>query len=136
MLKDWEAAYFAGIIDGEGSISLTRLHENEHRRPIISIASTDRELLVYLKELAGGSINNKKNYKPERHKNSYTLVYKSKKEVLYILRKIHPYLRVSKKKQRALWILNHYERVTKRNGKYSRSALKEKLQFEEDFFNI
>ncbi|MGG3467989.1 LAGLIDADG family homing endonuclease [Neobacillus pocheonensis] len=44
----WEAAYIAGIIDGEGSISLTRMHENEHRRPCITIASTDKELLLYI----------------------------------------------------------------------------------------
>lgn len=31
IMVGWEAAYVAGIIDGEGSISLTRMHENEHR---------------------------------------------------------------------------------------------------------
>ena len=45
MLK-WEASYIAGIIDGEGSITLTRMHNNEHRRPCITIASTDKELLL------------------------------------------------------------------------------------------
>ncbi|MFJ7728371.1 hypothetical protein ACIQXV_19755 [Neobacillus sp. NPDC097160] len=45
-MESWEAAYVAGIIDGEGSITLTRMHENEHRRPCITIASTDKELLV------------------------------------------------------------------------------------------
>ncbi|MGG1676399.1 hypothetical protein ACIFOT_11705 [Neobacillus sp. NRS-1170] len=33
-MECWEAAYIAGIIDGEGSISLTKMHENEHRRPL------------------------------------------------------------------------------------------------------
>jgi hypothetical protein len=86
-MEAYEAAYFAGIIDGEGSITLTRMHGNEHRRPCISIASTDRELLVYLRQLSGGSINNKKNYKPDRHKDSYTLIIKRKKEVQLILKK-------------------------------------------------
>ncbi|MEH7382987.1 LAGLIDADG family homing endonuclease [Bacillus sp. JJ1533] len=45
-MKEWEASYIAGIIDGEGSISLTRMHGKEHRRPCISIASTDLELLL------------------------------------------------------------------------------------------
>ncbi|WP_421381287.1 hypothetical protein ACOJQI_19710 [Bacillus salacetis] len=85
------------------------MHGSEHRRLCISIASTDRELLVYLKQLSGGSINNKKNYKPDRHKDSYTLIIKKKEEVLFTLEEIHPYLRVDKKKKRALWILNHYE---------------------------
>ncbi|TYS14663.1 hypothetical protein FZC78_17810 [Rossellomorea vietnamensis] len=135
-MEPWEAAYFAGIIDGEGSITLTRMHESEHRRPCISIASTDIELFLYLKQLSGGTINNKKNYNPERHKNSYTLIIKTKKEVFYILHKIHPYLRVNKKKSRALWILEQYDRVTLRNGKYSSQALKEKIQFEVEFFKI
>ncbi|MDQ0157596.1 hypothetical protein [Robertmurraya andreesenii] len=35
-MKEWEAAYLAGIIDGEGSITLTKNHKNEFRRPCIS----------------------------------------------------------------------------------------------------
>ncbi|GGC82109.1 hypothetical protein GCM10007216_10820 [Thalassobacillus devorans] len=52
-MKAWEAAYMAGIIDGEGSITLTRIHKNEHRRPCITISSTDKELLTYLQALGG-----------------------------------------------------------------------------------
>ena len=29
-MYDWEASYIAGIIDGEGSITLTRWHTKEH----------------------------------------------------------------------------------------------------------
>jgi hypothetical protein len=29
-MENWEASYIAGIIDGEGSITLTRMHEKEH----------------------------------------------------------------------------------------------------------
>ncbi|MDQ1144432.1 hypothetical protein QE429_001259 [Bacillus sp. SORGH_AS 510] len=47
-MENWEAAYIAGIIDGEGSITLTRMHKKEHRRPCITIASTDKELLSYV----------------------------------------------------------------------------------------
>lgn len=60
-------------MDGEGTITLTRMHENEHRRPCITISSTDLELLHYLITLTGGYISKKKNYNPQRHKNSYTL---------------------------------------------------------------
>ena len=59
-MEIWEASYVAGIIDGEGSINLTRMHVNEFRRPNISIASTDKDLLIYIKTLTGGIINNKK----------------------------------------------------------------------------
>jgi hypothetical protein len=135
-MKDWEAAYIAGIIDGEGSISLTRMHENEHRRPCITIASTDKELLIYIQTLAGGIINNKKNYNPVRHKDSYTLNIKNKEKVLLVLKQVTSYLRVEKKKNRALWILDEYEIVTPRNGKYNQELLKKKLSFENRFFQI
>lgn len=36
-MKDWEAAYIAGIIDGEGTITLTRMHRNEHRRHVLQL---------------------------------------------------------------------------------------------------
>ena len=80
-MKIWEASYVAGIIDGEGSITLTRMHVNEHRRPCITIASTDKELLLYVQSLIGGTIINKKNYNPDKHKDSYTLNVTKKKEV-------------------------------------------------------
>jgi hypothetical protein len=135
-MEIWEAAYIAGIIDGEGSISLSRIHENEHRRPCISIASTDKELLVYIQSLSGGAINNKKNYNPDKHKDSFTLNIKNKEAVLSLLGFIYPYLRVDKKRNRALWILKKYEEVTPRNGKYNLESLEKKLSFEEVFFNI
>ncbi|MGX6445347.1 LAGLIDADG family homing endonuclease [Neobacillus sp. K501] len=110
-MEIWEASYIAGIIDGEGSIPLTRMHENEYRRPCVTIASTDRELLVYIQSLTGGTIINKKNYMPERHKYSFTLNIKKKDRVLSILKQTYPYLRFDKKRNRALWILNNYENV-------------------------
>lgn len=97
ILEAWEAAYLAGIIDGEGSITLTRMHESEHRRPCITISSTDMELLVYIQSVNGGTIINKKNYKPSFHKDSYTLNIKTKSIVMNLLVHIYPYLRVDKK---------------------------------------
>lgn len=136
MLETWEAAYVAGIIDGEGSITLTRMHESENRRPCITIASTDIELLLYIQHLIGGTITNKKNYYLARHKDSFTLNVKNKDSVLSILKQISHFLRVEKKRKRALWILENYENVTPRNGKYSKPLLEKKILFEELFFKI
>ena len=135
-MESWEAAYIAGIIDGEGTITLTRMHEMEHRRPCITIASTDKELLIYLQTLTEGTINNKKNYNPERHKDSYTLSIKNKETVLSLLNLVTPYLRVDKKRNRAIWILKNYEMVTPRNGKYNKALLEKKIAFENSFFQI
>lgn len=135
-MECWESAYIAGIIDGEGSISLTRMHGGENRRPCISIASTDLELLVYIQALTGGKINNKKNYNPDKHKDSYTLNIKKKEAVLSLLKNIKPYLRVDKKRNRSQWIIENYEKLTPRNGKYNPQLLELKLAFEDAFFLI
>ncbi|MDE3840072.1 hypothetical protein C0966_12010 [Bacillus methanolicus] len=135
-MNSWEAAYIAGIIDGEGSITLTRMHEKEHRRPCITISSTNKELLTYIQTLTGGVINNKKNYNPGKHKNSYTLSIKKKEDVFFTLKHVLPFLRIDQKRKRAMWILDHYDHVTPRNGKYNPDSLKTKLEFEDYFFQI
>jgi hypothetical protein len=47
-LSPTNAAYFVGIVDGEGTITLTRLHRSENRRVVLSVSSTERALLEYL----------------------------------------------------------------------------------------
>ncbi|MBM7600615.1 hypothetical protein JOC34_003026 [Virgibacillus halotolerans] len=136
MVKKWEAAYIAGIIDGEGTITLTRFHQNEHRRPCITISSNDKELLIYIQLLVGGSIYSKKNYNPTKHRNSFTLYIKKKHEVFFTLNTVYLFLRIGQKRKRAEWILKHYNDVTARNGKYTEVMFKKKLLFEENFFNF
>jgi hypothetical protein len=65
MISDEEAAYTAGIIDGEGSISLTRNRRYRWPSPQVSVASIDRELLEWLCHLYGGTIVAKQPRKPE-----------------------------------------------------------------------
>jgi hypothetical protein len=93
------------------------MHKGEYRRPCITIPSTDKELIDYLHQLIGGVLIRKKNYEPDIHKNSYTLVIKKKNDVFFNLERISPFLRIHKKRNRALWILNNYNKVTPRNGK-------------------
>jgi hypothetical protein len=40
-----DAAYLAGLIDGEGTIALTRRHAGEERQLVLSISSTEIDLL-------------------------------------------------------------------------------------------
>lgn len=96
-MKEWDAAYLARISDGEGSITLTRIHKGENRRPCISISSNDIEMLEYIRNIAGGNIYPKKNYNPKKHQDSFTLYFKKKTEVYNILRKTRNFLRVEKK---------------------------------------
>ena len=41
------AAYIAGVIDGEGTVTLTRKHKNEHRQLCVSISSTEKDILNF-----------------------------------------------------------------------------------------
>jgi hypothetical protein len=46
-LSPTAAAYIAGLIDGEGTISLTRKHKYEHRQLVGSISNTELALLGF-----------------------------------------------------------------------------------------
>jgi hypothetical protein len=43
-----DAAYIAGVIDGEGTITLSRRHKNENRQLVVSISSSEKSMLEYL----------------------------------------------------------------------------------------
>ena len=131
-----EISYLAGVIDGEGSIMLSKYHKSEYPTPCISIASTDLELLEWVKHKIGsGSINKKKNYNLEKHKNSYaySIYYDS---AIKVMKCIYPYLVIVKKKERAKFIIDKYKEVTIRNGKYNEESRKLKEQFYIDFMKI
>jgi LAGLIDADG-like domain len=58
-----DAAYIAGLIDGEGSITLTQEHRNERRQLVVSIANTELALLKFVRQAAGaGRITRKRTY--------------------------------------------------------------------------
>lgn len=135
-MTNTEIAYLAGIIDGEGSIMLTKYHKSEYPSPCISISSTDLELLEWVKEKVGsGRITRKKNYNIKKHKTSFTYAvnYDAAIEIMSL---VEPYLVITKKKLRANFIINNYKSVTARNGKYSEEKLKLKEQFYIDFMKL
>lgn len=65
-MREEDKACIAGIIDGEGSMMLERIHKNQHPSPVVSVTSTTPELLKYLKTTLGfGTITKKTNYNKE-----------------------------------------------------------------------
>jgi len=55
------AAYIAGLVDGEGTITLSRRHANERRHVVLSIANSELPLLRYvLKQVGTGKITSKR----------------------------------------------------------------------------
>ena len=124
-----DAAYIAGLIDGEGTITLTRQHKSDYRQLCISISSTERVLLEFVESATGvGNITNKRTTKPH-HAPSFTFAVYNR-QALALLKQILPELK-SYKRLRAELILDHYLKLTPRNGKYTAEMLTRKKQFEQ-----
>ena len=131
-ISQTDAAYIAGIIDGEGTISLTRRHKNENRQLEISVANTEMPLLNYLLETIGtGRITKKKTYN-KRHTPSATYLV-SNRQALSLLEQIFPFL-LTYKRHRAKVVLRDYLRLTPRNGKYSTEIKQQRKEFINNFF--
>lgn len=133
-LSECEAAYVAGIIDGEGTITLTRLHRNENRRAVLSISSTEPMLLQYIHGLVGaGRITHKASAR-QHHSPAFTYVLTSR-HALAVLARVAPYLRTYKA-QRARMLLDEYLLVTPRNGRYTADQRSAREAFEARFFSV
>lgn len=129
-----DAAYIAGLVDGEGTIALTRRHRNENRQLEISISNTEMELLEYLLMTIGaGRITQKKTYR-DKHTPSATYLI-SNRQALSLLEQISPFLRTYKQ-HRADLVLQDYLRLTPRNGKYSPDTQQKRNRFIETFLKI
>lgn len=119
-----ELAYIAGIVDGEGTITLTCYHGNQMPSPEISVANNNLQLLQWLKKtVAGGVIIHKKKRK-EHHNNSYAWTLRNN-AALALMKATLPWLLI--KNQRAKLILKDYKRLTPRNGRYTKEQLEQKM---------
>jgi intein/homing endonuclease len=129
-----EAAYLAGLIDGEGTIGLTRRHRGEERQLVISISNTELGLLEYvLKTIGAGRITTKRTYK-NTHSRSFTFAIDNR-QALALLEQVSPYLRTYKS-ARAQLVLDHYVKLTPRNGRYTDAMKEERHSFENRFLAI
>ena len=113
---DIELGYFAGLLDGEGSIMLAKYNRGEGvvcLYPVIAIANNSLELLNRAKEIAGGYISHKKNSK------GYMLRLDSNiPKALKMLEILIPFL--TAKKPQALLLKEYCERRIFRRGRYTK----------------
>lgn len=124
------AAYLAGLVDGEGTVTLTRQHRNERRRLVVCISNNELEILEFARDSIGaGRITTKRTYS-ERHNNSFTYQISSR-QALDLLTQIVPHMK-SYKVRRASLALKHYLRLTPRNGKYRPGVVEERERFEHE----
>ena len=130
-LSKTDAAYLAGLIDGEGTISLTRLHRGQNRQLVVSVSSTERTLLEWvLHSTRVGKITSKRTSAAHH---APGLTYSgANRQALALLMQVSPHLK-SCKADRARLVLDHYIRLTPRNGKYDNALRAERSHFEHQF---
>jgi len=88
-LSPVDAAYIAGLIDGEGTVSLLRKHRQDSRQVVVSVSNTERPLLDYLIEAIGaGKVTGKRVY-ADRHTPSFTYAI-TNRQALDLLRQVVP----------------------------------------------
>lgn len=128
------AAYVAGLVDGEGTVTLTRIHRNENRRLVVCIANNDLSLLKYVLAVVGaGRITAKRTYS-SRHSPSFNYQVTSR-HALELLRQIVIFMKTYKT-ARAQLALKNYLKLTPRNGKYNAETRAARLEFETSLLAI
>jgi hypothetical protein len=130
-LAEIDAAYIAGLIDGEGTIGLFRRHAREQRQLVVS---TERGILEFVLTRVGTGKITSKRISKSHHSPSFTFSV-SNRQALELLRQTAPYLR-SYKSAGAELVLTQYQRLTPRNGKYTERLAEERERFIEKFFTV
>ena len=133
-LEPWAAGYIAGLVDGEGTITLTATHRGERRHIVVAISNTDRAMLEYVSSLVGaGLVTAKKTYNP-RHTPSFCYSIRNR-QALDLLSQIAGFLRTYRG-VRAKIALASYISLTPRNGKYSPDVDARRRDFERRFLAV
>lgn len=134
-LNDVDAAWLAGIIDGEGSVTLTTERKRQKfKQPQLCVTSTSRNIIDTIERITGVGHVRIKLRREEHHKDAWSWQVKNGRQVLDVLTQILPFMREENKVARARLLTDNWLRVTMRNGRYSESQMEEKLAFESAFF--
>ncbi len=96
-IKTEDAAYIAGIVDGEGYIRISRA-SNRRNTYVgrIGITNCDLQLLTWVLSMFGGNIHSKKCYS-SRHSKSYEWAIHRKCDIRFLIEAILPYLRIKRR---------------------------------------
>ncbi len=121
-MREEDKAYAAGLIDGEGTIGITK-----RDGPFISMSSTTPELTDKMQSLFGGNITPRQPRQPT-HKLAWVWQLRGRK-ALNALQLMGPYLLEKRKKAKALMLVEEWIAVTPRNGKYTVEQAATKVGF-------
>ena len=115
-MKDTELSYIAGLVDGEGSISISKpTNSNNSFTLEVTVTNKDKQVISWLKESFGGGIRVK--YKPEEKfywSDCYGWKISAQKGLVF-LKKILPFLRI--KKRQAELAIEFQESIRYMSGK-------------------
>ena len=101
---------------------------------MVSISSTDRELLDWFRLRLGGTIINKRTYNP-KHSPSFDWKL-TDRQALEFLKIVCPYLVIRRKIARCDLLLSEYLACTPRNGRYSEEMATKKRKLIERFSSL
>lgn len=131
---DTDLAYLAGLLDGEGTITLAASsNPKAFRAPLVSISSTDQALVEAALAIAGsGWVQTKKRAAQAHWKQGYEYRVKNA-AAIELLARLRPFMRCPAKMRRADMLLCDYALLTRRNGRYTEQERHSKLAFEAAF---
>jgi endonuclease/exonuclease/phosphatase (EEP) superfamily protein YafD len=137
MMTREDIIYLAGLVDGEGTVSMAKEKQTGLRFPTLSVASTTTELVDWCKATFGGirRQNRKKDLRYKTEKTAFSWLI-GHDRAMQLMRQVLPHMKEPKKRRRIEFILQHYKAVTMRNGHYSPERFAAKMKFQDDFFAI
>lgn len=134
LLSVVKLAYMAGLIDGEGTVSLRRNGDGKARFPVVHFNSTTVEMVSWAAENFGGRQYaypaRKVGHKPYFHWLS------SRGHSLTVLSAILPYMLEPKKRARAELILSDYRPSLPGTNQHDVDEADRRKQFEDKFFSL
>lgn len=111
-----EASYIAGILDGEGHITITSCQRRGKQKLncVVGVSNNSNELLNWIKEKTGcGNIYHRSRF----HNEGCVWTVSGKYQIISLLKQLVPYLII--KKEQALLAVSFCETITvRRNGVY------------------
>lgn len=132
---DTSAVWLAGYLDGDGSISMTKVSTSRFRKPVVSFSSCDREIIAFLREEFGGVVVTKTPKNPNgRPVQDWRLTGIDRVQTL--LRRVYPYLRCHVKKERARILLEEWVHTASTGKKFDQELTKRKFAVEDKFYAV
>jgi len=124
MIRESDAAYIAGLFDGEGSIDFTKRKEKKKygtyncRRVSMEISMTDESVLIWVHEVLGvGTLTKKPRKGLRKNGTKYLMQYRWRctfRDAYYVCRVLWPYAHT--KLPKIQQVIDHYSQGKLMNG--------------------